>query len=67
MITVGNFIRMLVRPLVTVGLISSLIYAGLAQHNSEVITALVGMSGVATTFWFNDRSQQNRPSVPGDS
>ena len=64
-VCVGNFVRMLVRPVITLGLVAALIYEGVIGNNSEVVTALVGMSGVATTFWFNDRGQQNRPAEDG--
>lgn len=63
---IGNFVRMLVRPVITLGLVASLIYVGVVQQNKEVITALVGMSGVASTFWFNDRGQQNKPANDGE-
>ena len=63
---VGNFIRMLVRPMVTMATIGSLIYIAIAQDNKEVVTALVAISSTVATFWFNDRGQQNRNAELGD-
>ena len=63
MITAGNFIRMLVRPVVTVSLVGSIIYLAIAG-NKEVTTALVGLAGVAVNAWFSDR--KNGASEAGE-
>ena len=62
----GNFIRMLVRPITTMCTIGAVIYIAVVQQNKDVVTALVAMAGVVTTFWYNDRGQQNRPAELGD-
>lgn len=56
MFNFGHFVRMLVRPAVTVALVGAVIFIAVVQQNNDVVTALVGMAGVALTFWFSDRS-----------
>ena len=63
---IGNFVRMLVRPITTLATVGAVIYIAVGQGNKEVVTALVGMAGVVTTFWFNDRVQQNHSASLGD-
>lgn len=55
---VGNFIRMLIRPAVTLGLCAAIVER---VHAGDVAGAkeLGVFFGVAMTFWFTDRSQQN--------
>lgn len=60
----GNFFRMLVRPVVTVSLVAAVIYLSVVG-NKEVTTALVGLAGVAVNAWFSDR--KNGPAELGDN
>lgn len=63
LITVGNFMRMLVRPIVTISLVAAVIYAALTK-NMEGAKELGLFTATAITFWFSDR--QNTPAKEGD-
>lgn len=65
LITVGNFIRMLVRPVVTVGL-GALVAERLIAKDLQGAKEAGTYFGIAMTFWFADRGQQGRPADDGD-
>lgn len=56
LINVGNFVRMLVRPVVTVGLVAGVIYASLAG-NMDAAKEIGVFTATAITFWFSDRNK----------
>lgn len=61
----GNFIRMLVRPVVTLALVGAVIALAFGGNN-DVVLALVGLTGVAVNAWFSDRKGQG-PAELGDN
>lgn len=63
MADVGNFIRMLVRPSVTVALVAALIYMAV-DGGGEAKAAVIALGGVAVNAWFSDRA--NGPAELGD-
>lgn len=60
---VGNFVRMLVRPAVTILFVGTLCYLAIAE-NKEGVLAVASLGGVAVNAWFNDRA--NKQADPGD-
>ena len=62
----GNFVRMLVRPAVTLVLVATMCKLAL-NGDEKMILAVATLAGVAVNAWFNDRPQQNRPANLGDS
>lgn len=62
---VGNFIRMLVRPTVTIALVIGVIYGALSR-NLEAAKEIGIYAAVALTFWFSDRTQHDNSAELGD-
>lgn len=62
-VSIGNFIRMLVRPVVTLSFVGTICYLAL-DGNKEMLMAVSTLGGVAVNAWFADRS--NKPAVLGE-
>ena len=64
LVNIGNFIRMLVRPLVTGAFVGTICFLAL-DGNKEMVLAVASLGGVAVNAWFSDRTQQNRAAGEG--
>jgi len=60
---IGNLIRMLVRPFITVALVGSVIFMAVTG-SAEATSAVIALGGVAVNAWFSDRA--NGPATLGD-
>lgn len=65
LVNIGNFIRMLVRPAVTVGLVVGVVINA-SLGNMDAAKEIGIYAAVAITFWFGDRSKANQPAENGD-
>lgn len=63
MTNIGNFIRMLVRPVVTLIFVGTVCYLAITGNN-EMRVAVGTLCGVAVNAWFADRA--NKPAELGD-
>jgi pheromone shutdown protein TraB len=60
----AHFIRTLVRPLITVGIVAGFVVA--AFTSPEAADKLESLAGIVMAWWFSDRSAQNAaPPVNG--
>ena len=60
----AHFIRTLVRPLITVGIVAGFVVA--AFTSPEAADKLESLAGIVMAWWFSDRaSQQVPPPVNG--
>lgn len=57
----AQFIRTLVRPLVTVGIVAGFVAA--AFTSPEAADKLESLTGIVMAWWFSDRSAQQAASI----